>query len=351
MAIQNLFGAYGQPQPIQTGAAPNLSSIGSVPQASFPSWFSQQPATQALQAFQQQLPNYFNFSGMNKQFNAQNTAMLSSQRAAAGAAATAQTNRAMQSGGSPMGAGFAQGQMNQNAYNSSLENQLKYNQMKMGARAQEAGIGAGVAGQISSLGQQQQGLMANYAQGQQALGLQAQGQLLNQQSLYQSGANSNTQNAFQYAQLMRSLLGSQGPGSQGGFNGQMTGIGNSGGTQYTPQFQAYLSATGQGQAAMQGVPGASNTSGYNMGGSPQAFNAYNQSLGQLASMANGAPWYNQNVMAGPQGGYNSTTITGMTPTNSYPGGIPYGTMSGQVPQGYVPGGYGASLGATPQLTY
>lgn len=345
------FGSFGGPSPV-TAPYPNLSGVGTVPQAQFPSWFSQSAPTQSLTQFQNQtLPSLFNFGAMNKQFNAANTGMLASQRAASGAAATAQANRAMQTGGSPLGAGFAQGQMNQNAYNQSMSDQLRFQQFKAGLRGQEAGIGASVAGQIAGLGEQHQGLMANYAQGQQGLGLQAQGQSLQQQGLAQQAGQFNNQFALQYAQYLHGLSGGGGPGSQGGFNGQLTTIGNSGGAQYSPQFKAYLQASGQGTSANQPPPSSTNTAGFNMGGSTGAFNSYNQGIAQLGTMANGMPWYDQQVN---QGGspYNSTNITAFSQNPGYPGGAPYGTPGGMTPQGLTPGGYGASLsyGQTPTLT-
>lgn len=348
------FGSFGAPSPVSPAypSSSALGAVGTVPQAQFPSWFQQSAPTQALTNFQSQLPNYFNFGAMNKTFNNSNASMLAGQRSAAGAAAAAQTNRAMQTGGSPLGAGFAQGQMNQNAYNQSQANQLRFQQFKAGLRGQEAGLAGNVAGQISSLGEQHQGLMANYAQGQQGLGLQAQGQTLSQLGLAQSGQQANNAFSLAYAQFLKSQQGGSGPGSMGGFNGQLTGIGDTGGAQYTPQFKAYLQASGQGLSASQPPPNSTNPAGYNMGGSVNAFNSYNQGLGQIAGMANGMPWYDQQINQGGQP-YNSTNITAFSSNPGYPGGIPYASPGGQTPNMLTPGGYGASLnyGNTPTLQH
>lgn len=346
------FGSFGAPSPVspQYPSSSALGSIGTVPQAQFPSWFSQSAPTQALQQFQNNLGNYFNFGAMNKTFNNSNASMLASQRTAAGAAAAAQTNRAMQTGGSPLGAGFAQGQMNQNAYNESQANQLRFQQFKASLRGQEAGLAGNVAGQISNLGEAHQGLMANYAQGQQGLGLQAQGQTLSQLGLAQSGQQSNNAYSLALAQFLKSQQGGAGAGSMGGFNGQLTVGGNSGGIStgsgavtYSPQFKAYLQASGQSPSAIAQPPGASNPAGYNFGGSSQAANSYGQGLDQLAGMANGLPWYDQKFDSGPQGSYNSTNITNSSQFGGYPAGVPYATQGGMTPRLITQGGYGASL--------
>lgn len=134
--------------------------------------------------------------------------------ALAAAGARAYMARAQQSGGSQLGAGFAQGQAMLPVYGQKYNalNQMAQNQLS--ATGQEAGLGANINEAIGNLTQQRASLMAQYTGQQQQLRQQQQqyysGLGFQQQQLAQQGSQFSQNLGFQQQELaQKGQLGTQ----------------------------------------------------------------------------------------------------------------------------------------------
>lgn len=174
------------------------------PSGTLPSFLQNNPSS-APQNYLAKLPGMFNTTGLRNSYQQEEAQNLNQGSAIAAAAANQYVQRARQSGASTLGAGFAQASAmlpvyQQNAaMNSDLQSKL------LQYRSAQAGIGAGLSGDIGRLQGQQQSTLADYYLSQQRL-QQSQSQFgqnfgLQQQQLAQQTANQRGQLNNQAAQL------------------------------------------------------------------------------------------------------------------------------------------------------
>lgn len=139
----------------------------------FPSWMPQQANTSAYTRVQGMLPSLFNAAPLRKAYGNMDDRMLSSAKASSAAAGRAYASRALQSGGSGQGSGYATGAAMLPYYNQQASNRFDLEKLIAGMHGQRASLETGIAGGITDAGQNNERLLAQYAQGQQGL---AQGQ-------------------------------------------------------------------------------------------------------------------------------------------------------------------------------
>ena len=237
--------AIGEPTFKQSGsgayeasrkAASNTSSPGQF--SDFPDWMPQSPNMGGLNALQQNLGSFFNPRPMLRQTNRAANFILDSQRAAGQAAATAYANRAMQSGGSSQGAGFAAASAMLPAFNQANMMRMDAQRLAAQMRGNQAQLSAGIGSSIGGLSNQHAGLLSDYAARQQALQMQSRGMDFEHEKWDYSTRLQR--------QLQAANSGGRGPASA--FNGQITRAPNNGGggkgVEYTPEYLDYLNASG-----------------------------------------------------------------------------------------------------------
>lgn len=158
-----------------------------------PNWLTDQSSSQGLQNFQTQLPQLFDTSGLQQASQAYNQSFANRAEMGFDAQSRAAQNRAMLSGGR-VGSSFAKGGLMLGLQQNTNQNNLDYARLAASMMAQRAGLQGQTAGQLADYGQRRQGMLSDFTQGQQRLGLSAQES--NQQAAQQAAAL-----AFQNRQL------------------------------------------------------------------------------------------------------------------------------------------------------
>lgn len=137
--------------------------------SNFPDWLPTRAPVGALKKAQGSLKNLFNFEPIQQAGNAYIDSNFQQQRAATGAAARAAQNRAMLSGGR-VGASFAQASAMLPLYNQRNQQALGLAQLHGQMQGQRAGLNTSLAQSIAQSRLGKQGLLSDYALGQQRLG-------------------------------------------------------------------------------------------------------------------------------------------------------------------------------------
>lgn len=162
----------------------------------------------SLQDYQNTIPKMFDTSGLDQSYNALNQSNFSQGRALAAAAGASYSNRAAQSGGSRLGAGFAEAQSMLPIYNQGHQLLADLATKKLQAATGQAAAGGDTARAIGQLQQSRQAMLADYFGNQQRIGLQKQ-QLAQNQTQFNSDLGFRNQQLAQQQSQFGDTLGLQ----------------------------------------------------------------------------------------------------------------------------------------------
>jgi hypothetical protein len=182
---------------------------------STPPYLQSQP-WQTSQNYLNGLGSMFSTRGIANDTQALNQQTWNSGSAIAAAAANQYRQRALQTGASSLGAGFAQASAMLPLYGQIAQNNLDLGKLRLQSQAQQAQIGASLAGDIGREQGQYQSTLADYFLNQQKLA-QQQSQFGQTLGLQQQQLAAQTANQQQQNKLLALSLASKLPAVSGGY--------------------------------------------------------------------------------------------------------------------------------------
>lgn len=271
-------------------------------QAQLPSFLSVQPNMSGLRKYVRELPQQFDTSGVEANYQAQQDMNTARGTAASAAAARAAQNRAVRTGGE-VASSFAQGSMMLPIFEQNQRLAGESAQYKGNMQAQQSQQRLSAIQAMAQIRAQQLGLRTGFVQDQMRLNQQGdqfnqsldldrdrfgeQQRQFNMGFGFQQRQYNDQQNRMREAAAMSRMSG----GGLPSFQGQITRAPNNsgmGGMEFTPAFRDYMGA-----ANVTGLRAPQYPRQSGIQGGP-ALDDYESQMRQVLAVANQAPAYNQN---------------------------------------------------------